>query len=239
MSEKDQSKGFSPEDMEGVIERALGDSDLLSSEIPNIDLYIDQILTLVAEKNAKSSPRYLENYLTKTMINNYSKEGVILPIKGKKYTKEHIIQMLLIYSLKNSLSIGEINRLIQGVYREGFDGQKLTECYDRFIELKNESRRRAAKSAGDLITEEGLDLEESEDFCVALLGILATSAYLKAIAEEMLLARYPLPEAVKDEEKAKAKARSEEDKKKKTKAKEDKKEEKKAEKTAKAEKADG
>ena len=113
---------FSPEMMSDIIARATGDVDLTSGEIPNLDLYIDQILTLVEGKNAQSSPRYADNHLTKTMINNYSKEGLIAPIKGKKYTKEHIVQMLLIYSLKNTLSIGEIHRLLQGVYREGFDG---------------------------------------------------------------------------------------------------------------------
>ena len=35
------------------------------------------------------------------MINNYSKAKVITPVKGKKYTKEQIIQMLIIYQLKN------------------------------------------------------------------------------------------------------------------------------------------
>ena len=203
---------FSAEMMNDIIARATGDADLTSGEIPNLDLYIDQILTLVEGKNAQSSPRYADNHLTKTMINNYSKEGLIAPIKGKKYTKEHIVQMLLIYSLKNTLSIGEIHRLLQGVYREGFDGEALTECYDGFIELKKETRRRASESAQLLFEEEGLDLSDSRDFCLALLGLVSCSAYFKAIAVEMLEARYPQPETVKAEEKAKDKLEKEKEK---------------------------
>ena len=203
---------FSPEMMAEVVARATGDADLTSGEIPNLDLYIDQILTLVSGKNAESSERYAENHLTKTMINNYSKEGLIMPVKGKKYTREHIVQMLLIYSLKNTLSIGEINRVLQGVYREGFDGDALTECYDGFIELKKETRRRASESAQLLFEEEGLDLSDSRDFCLALLGLVSCSAYFKAIAVEMLEARYPQPETVKAEEKAKDKLEKEKEK---------------------------
>ncbi len=200
----DNIKEFTPEVMAELTARAVGDVDLASREIPDLDLYIDQILTLVSGKTAASSDRYKENHLTKTMINNYSKEGLISPVKGKKYTKEHIIQMLLIYALKNSLSIGEIKRLLKGVYLEGFDGEALTECYDRFLDIKTESRTRAVETAQTLISEEGLSLDDSRDFCVALLGLVACSAYLRNIAVEMLEARYPMPEA-KSEEKPKSK----------------------------------
>ena len=212
-------KNFSAERIDELIRSAVGDCDLTSREIPNIDLYVDQILTLVSDKNAESSQRYHENHLTKTMINNYSKEGLISSIKGKKYTKEHIVQILLIYALKNSLSIGEINRLIQGVYREGFDSKMLTDCYDRFIEMKDVERQRARECATSLVADAGLDLDDREDFCVALLSIVSLSSYLKAIAEEMLCARYPVPVDPKEEEKAKAKAKNEEEKKEKEKAK--------------------
>lgn len=49
------------------------------------------------------------------MINNYSKDGLIKPIKGKKYSKEHILQMLLIYRLKQTLSIQQIKGVMQNL----------------------------------------------------------------------------------------------------------------------------
>ncbi len=86
------------------------------SDLPDLDLYMDQIITLFAEKTGGR-----EGLLTKTMINNYSKEGLIKPVKGKKYTKEHILQMLLIWRLKQTLSIQQIKGVMD---RVGADAQK-------------------------------------------------------------------------------------------------------------------
>ncbi|MEG2054425.1 MAG: DUF1836 domain-containing protein, partial [Oscillospiraceae bacterium] len=65
-------------------------------------------ITLMEDKLGKNKRFETDKLLTKTMINNYSKEGLIKPIHGKKYSKEHITQMLLIYQLKGTLSIQEI-----------------------------------------------------------------------------------------------------------------------------------
>ena len=104
------------EQLNGIVLDALNDAELRSSEIPNIDLYVDQIINLTSEKLKDGSERYAERQLTKTMINNYSKDGIITPVKGKKYNKEQILQMLTVYTLKGTLSIGEIKRLILGAY---------------------------------------------------------------------------------------------------------------------------
>ena len=66
-----------------MIESAVKDADLASTEIPSIDLYLEQILLLVAEKNKQGSST-ADRMLTKNMINNYSKDGLITPVKGKK-----------------------------------------------------------------------------------------------------------------------------------------------------------
>ena len=69
-------------------------SDISSEQIPSLDLYIDQIMTLF-EVELSDNKRYEDDkVLTKTMVNNYSKAGILKPIKGKKYSKEHILQML-------------------------------------------------------------------------------------------------------------------------------------------------
>ena len=93
------------------IQNAVSDVDLVDTEIPSIDLYLDQILSIVSEKTALSAPRYRERALTKTMINNYSKSGLISPVNGKKYTRAQIVEMLLVYALKSTLSIDEIKEL--------------------------------------------------------------------------------------------------------------------------------
>ena len=170
---------------------AVGDVDLCDTDIPNIELYLDQILSLVADKNASSTPRYQERSLTKTMINNYSKDGLISPINGKKYSRAHIIEMLLVYALKNTLSIDEIKRVLTGV-REGcgFSGEDLIAAYHRFLSLKESNRERSGIAVRQLITEDALNTEDDRDFFLLLLDVFSLSAYLKEIGRELLEARY-------------------------------------------------
>ena len=125
-----------------IINEALSDADLESSEIPAIDLYVDQIVNLVSEKIKQGSPLFYDRHLTKTMINNYSKDGVIAPVKGKKYTREQIVQILLIYSLKNTLSINEIKRVLNGAYSTtGFDADVLSALCDYYLKIKKKQGR--------------------------------------------------------------------------------------------------
>ncbi len=174
---------------------AVGDVDLADTEIPSIDLYLDQILSIFAEKNALCAPRYRERTLTKTMINNYSKSGLISPINGKKYSRAQIVEMLLVYALKNSLSMDEIKRVLTGAREDcGFSGEDLVGAYHRFLDLKNTNRSRAAEAVLHLLEDDHLDAADDKDFFLLLLDILSFSAYLKAVAQELLEARYTDPE---------------------------------------------
>lgn len=82
-------------------ELPLWEQPLDSGKIPEIDLYMDQLLSLIEEKG-----------ITKTMINNYSKEKLIKPLKGKKYSKEQIVQILCIANLKQTLALSDVKNLM-------------------------------------------------------------------------------------------------------------------------------
>ena len=202
------------QDLKRIAMYAVNDADLKSGDIPSIDLYLDQIINLVNEKNAEGSDFFADRVLTKTMINNYSKDGLISPVKGKKYSKEHIIQMLLVYSLKNTLSINAIGRALQGVYAQGFDGKRLGAGYDRYIEQKEANRKRSLEVVDQILAEGGFDVENDDDFFAFLLGLVSLSADLKNISVALLEERYPDLEEVKraeqEAEKARAKAEKEE-----------------------------
>ena len=102
-------------DFKTIITQSLNKSDLKTQDIPELDLYMDQIMTLF-ENNLSDNKRFKDDkLLTKTMINNYSKAGVIKPVKGKKYTKEQIIGMLIIYNLKNTITIQGIKQLLSQI----------------------------------------------------------------------------------------------------------------------------
>ena len=189
-------------DLEALIASAVADADLPSRDIPAIDLYLDQIITLVSDRLAQNKRGEKDKILTKTMINNYSKDGIIKPVKGKKYSREQIVQMMLVYSLKQNFSIGEIKQLFDGGYaEEGFDGDALIESYDRFLAFKSHEREAGPDMVKELLASQGLDMQNDRDFFVGLLGISAMSTYLRNIAQDMLALRYPVPEKEKEKDK--------------------------------------
>lgn len=198
-------------ELDAVIADALNDAELKAEDIPAIDLYVDQIINLVADKQKEGSPRFLEKQLTKTMINNYSKDGVITPVKGKKYTKEQILQILTVFSLKSTLSIGEIKRLISGAYAtEGFDAKALESFYSRYMQVKEDNREYAKAIIDVMIDGHSLDVERDEDFLSALVGIVSMSALLENVAHAMIDAKYPEPREPDPEEKEREKEKAKE-----------------------------
>ena len=195
------------EELMRIAADAVNESELKSAEIPPIDLYVDQIINLVSEKLTHGSERYHDRHLTKTMINNYSKDGIITQVKGKKYSKEQIVQMLTVYTLKSSLSIGEIKRLIGGAYAsENFSGDDLTAIYDRHIDIKEEGKDYALKILDELVERNGLDLCGDRDYITAVCALAALSNQLRNISQAMIDARFPEPiEEETEEEKDKDK----------------------------------
>ena len=103
-----------------------------SEDIPNIDLYMDQITTFM-DAHLSDSRRYPEDkIMTKTMINNYTKNHLLPPSVKKKYSREHIFLLIMIYRLKNVLSITDIQSLLEPLTTEYFSAQGKDE-----ITLKN------------------------------------------------------------------------------------------------------
>ena len=179
------------EAMKSLVAEAVRDADLRAEEIPSIDLYLDQITSLMADKLTEGSERFSDRVLTKTMINNYSKDGLISPVNGKKYNKEQILQMLLVYSMKNTLSIGEIKRVLQNVYAApDYSEEMLEKVWRRFLSIKDLERAEAFDNVNDFVTRLELDPDNDADFFTLLLSLSAWSSYLKTIVQALLEARY-------------------------------------------------
>ena len=110
------------------------ESNIKLDEVPEIDLYMDQVIQLFESKLSSQKRNDDEKILTKTMINNYAKGKLLLPIKNKKYSKEHIILMSLIYNLKGALSINDIKLSLDKIISKSEDGNyPLRELYSSFL----------------------------------------------------------------------------------------------------------
>lgn len=208
------------EELKALIEDAVNDTDLRVGEIPSIDLYLDQITCLMSEQLSRGSPRFRDRILTKTMVNNYSKDGLLSPLNGKKYSKEQFLQMLLVYAMKNTLSIGEIKQVLQSVYAlEEYDKLFLESAYERYLNEKQRMREHANDFVQGYLAKTKLDPAREEDFLVLLLTLSCMSSYIKNAAQALIEAHYPDPNSEREREKEDAKRQKAERKKNAAKAK--------------------
>lgn len=108
-------------------------------DLPNIDLYMDQVTTFM-ESQLASTKRYPEDkVLTKTMINNYAKNNLLPSPEKKRYSKEHLLMLIFIYYFKNILSINDIQTLLSPITDKFFKstGEKdLTYIYNEVFGME-------------------------------------------------------------------------------------------------------
>ena len=120
--------------------RSIQNIDYVSPEdIPDIDLYMDQITTFMDEHLASSKRFEEDKILTKTMINNYTKNALLPPSSKKKYSKEHMILLIFIYYFKNFLTINDIKSILNPISDTFFDnknGMNLDDLYKEIFEIQ-------------------------------------------------------------------------------------------------------
>lgn len=146
------------------------------SELPNLDLYLDQLVTILEKYLKDYIGNKDETIITKTMINNYVKQGLIKPPKKKKYSRLHIATLLVICTLKQIYSISDINELMLLAVKT----VKFNSAYDQFCE---------ALEKAILYTFEGVEytVPENMTFEQSLLKSVAQSFASKLYVEKTFL----------------------------------------------------
>lgn len=112
-----------------------------AAEIPDINLYMDQVTTFMDE-HLKASKRHDEDkLLTKTMINNYTKNELLPAPNKKKYSKEHMLLLIFIYYFKNFLSISDIQNILNPLTEKFYDKKSdinLQAIYEEVFNLEKD-----------------------------------------------------------------------------------------------------
>lgn len=119
-------------------------------DIPNIDLYMDQITTFMDSQLEASKRHDGDKILTKTMINNYAKNDLLPPPEKKKYTKEHVLTLIFIYYFKSILSISDIQSILNPITDKYFGKGKeedysLEDIYREVFSLENQETKNIMK----------------------------------------------------------------------------------------------
>ena len=124
------------------------------NELPEIDLYLDQVVNYLEKHLGQYNVNKDDKIITKTMINNYVKLGIMPAPEKKKYSREHLAYLIVICVLKQVYSISDIGKLIS-LTIQYFE---LSKAYNRFcanleVSVKNVFSRKEFPNT-DKMTEE-------------------------------------------------------------------------------------
>lgn len=163
---------------------------ILPEDIPEIELYMDQVTTFMEQK-LKNNNRYEDDKtLTKTMINNYTKNHLLPPPVKKKYSKNHIYLLIYIYYLKNFLSINDISVLLAPLWEHISENDALENIYETIFNLEKEHTEVLRNSIQEtyqksLNTFSGENKEYLEQ--LSFISLLSYDIYLKKQIVEKLI----------------------------------------------------
>ncbi len=125
--------------LEKVLESFKDIDYIRTADIPNIDLYMDQVTTFLDSKLKNTTRKPDEDkILTKTMINNYAKSDLLPPPVRKKYTKEHLLVMTFIYYFKSVMSIDDIEVVLKPITEKYFGkaGMSMKHIYSEILKME-------------------------------------------------------------------------------------------------------
>ncbi|MBQ3164516.1 MAG: DUF1836 domain-containing protein [Lachnospiraceae bacterium] len=166
-------------------------------DIPNIDLYMDQVTTFM-DNRLRKGVRYPEQdkVMTKTMINNYAKNDLLPPPNKKKYSKEHILVLIFIYYYKGFLSIGDIQTLLQPITEKYFQTEKdfnIEDIYEEVFQFQEEQIEVLKKDVMDKYEKAAETFsnvqEEEQEFLkkFSFICLLGFDVYVKKMLIEKLI----------------------------------------------------
>ena len=171
-----------------------------TSDIPNIELYMDQVTTFMDSQMA-SSKRYPDDkVLTKTMINNYAKNHLLPSPNKKKYSKEHVLMLIFIYYFKSFLSISDIQALLTPLADKYFQKNNGLNMEDLYNEVFGMEKEQVEYLKNDLMTkyqtanQSFADADDKDrDFLTlfSFICLLSFDVYMKKQLIESIIDSFP------------------------------------------------
>ena len=165
-------------------------------DIPTIDLYVDQVTTFIESQLSSLKRDEDEKILTKTMINNYTKNHVLPSPDKKKYSKDHVLTLILIYYLKSFLSIKDIQTLLEPITDKYFGTESELSFYELYEELVAQGNGQSKALIKDVIAKYNAMQnafsdapEEDQEFLrnFGFICMLSFDVYIKKMMIETLI----------------------------------------------------
>ena len=159
-------------------------------EIPDFGLYMDQVVTLITDYLDYMPPELKEEQvITPAAINNYVRKKIMPEPVKKKYYRAHIACLIMICTLKQSLSIPTLQTMIP----VGLDGEELKKVYSSYV-IRHRLAcqyfvRQVRIAAGGIL---GHVLEDENELTTAdtndlISTVAVVSGFARLMAEKLLL----------------------------------------------------
>ena len=171
-----------------------------TADIPNIELYMDQVTTFMDSQMA-SSKRYPDDkVLTKTMSNNYAKNHLLPSPNKKKYSKEHVLMLIFIYYFKSFLSISDIQALLTPLadrYFQKEDGLNVEDLYNEVFGMEKEQVEYLKKDLMEKYQTASQSFAEAEEkdreflTMFSFICLLSFDVYMKKQLIESIIDSFP------------------------------------------------
>jgi len=185
-------------------------------DIPSIELYMDQVTTFMDRYLSKNKRTEEDKTLTKTMINNYTKNDLLPPPNKKRYSKEHIILLIYIYYFKNVVTISDIQvvlkPLIENYYDKSDSSYSLEDVYSTLYKLEKSQYKNTEMSITKTLEliEQGFENKDDEYLKkLTFLALLGYDIYLKKKFMENIIDDMAKTMANDDEQSSKEKVAKE------------------------------
>lgn len=182
--------------IENVFSRYSDDSYIKSSMLPNLDLYVDQITTFMTQHLEKTTRYADDKIMTKTMINNYTKNHLLPPPEKKKYSRDHILLLIFIYYFKNFLPISDIQTILEPMTKQYFHSETAPNLDDIYSTLFSKEAKLVSELLENVRDEYNMslnmftDVPEDEQAYLqqfAFICILSLDIYIKKQLIEALV----------------------------------------------------
>ncbi|MBR4496359.1 MAG: DUF1836 domain-containing protein [Acholeplasmatales bacterium] len=176
-------------------------------ELPDIELYMDQVVTFLEKQIKIFQNTSLDKQITSSMINNYVKGEVVSAPISKKYNREHLAAIEEVITLKQVLSIAEVKQILDERYK---DSPEKGDTFNSFNELQTEKITSTVNEAFKHLN----DIDDNDTKALVNLALdfsLSAVAYINIAKKILFLTRVydelnkPEDEKEKDKEKDKKK----------------------------------
>jgi cell division protein ZapA (FtsZ GTPase activity inhibitor) len=125
---------------------------------PDIDLYMDQVITWLERQMNIFTPQDNEKLITPAMINNYVKNQVIPRPVQKKYTREHLAHLITVLGLKQVLPLSDIAKAIS----QASSGKPIEALFEQFTAIQDEALRHTSARVKEALNELSESLSETD-----------------------------------------------------------------------------